>query len=129
MKNLNETEFNEKCAKFLDYKLLEGMYYGSVAIPKDTLHLGEVLDCTLITKSRFSTDWNWLQEVKAKICSLKIVDEFNTKYDSVAKGWNCGITPGYNDTFRGFFSLTYSTELEATLDIIQQFLTWYENHV
>lgn len=105
------------------------MYYGSVAIPKDTLHLGEVLDCTLITKHRFSTDWNWLQEVKAKICSLKIVDEFNTKYDSVAKGWNCGITPGYNDTFRGFFSLTYSTELEATLDIIQQFLTWYENHV
>lgn len=76
----------------------------------------------------FHSNWNWIMEIKSKICHLTIVDEFNTEYDSVAKGYHCSILPAYKNSFNGFYTKVFTTEKEAVLDVIDQFLSWYEKN-
>ena len=131
LKNLNETEFNEKCARFLkwEFNTFKKQYF-YITDPETATQYNS------LEELKFHSDWNWLQKVKAKICSLKIVDEFEVKYDSVAKGFYGHISSAYKDSF-GYFVTghlavgtdSYPTELEATTDVINQFLTWYKTHV
>ena len=78
---------------------------------------------------KFDSDWNWIMEVKQEICQLDIVDEFNTWYDSVAKGYQCSITPSYKDTFDGFYTKICHEEKEAVVQAINQFLIWHNNEI
>ena len=75
---------------------------------------------------KFHSDWNWIMEVKTKICQLNIVDEFDTEYDSVAKGFNCRILPLFKDSFGPICIAIMPTEKEAVVEAINQFLIWYE---
>jgi hypothetical protein len=140
LKNLNETEFNEKCAEFLGFKCSINKQYELPNMmtfpPKGNSYLCHTAKVCCLEDMQFHNDWNWLQEVKAKICSLKIVDEFEVKFDSAAKGFYGHISPSYKDSFEYFTTGnlavgtdSYPTELEATIDLINQFLTWYETHV
>jgi hypothetical protein len=125
-----QKDFNVRCAKFLGWDF----FYDAGFCYEVTDHDGNKYET--LYELKFHSDWNWLQEVKAKICSLEIVDEFEIKYDSVSKGFYGHISPSYKDSFEYFTTGTlavgadaYPTEMEATIEIINQFLTWYETHV
>lgn len=113
-----EILYNKRCAKFLGWhnagmKDLELWKSSENSIGVQTSEL------------KFHSDWNWIMEVKTAICNYSKVDEFNTQYDSVAKGYTCSIFPAYKNTFDAFYTDILSTEKEAVVQAIDQFLIWY----
>ena len=127
MKPYNEKEFNKLCAEFLGY------VNTTPTDPDFSIYEnrnGFIIDgkqYTLIEpmSMKFHSDWNWIHMIKEEICKMKLIDEFNTTYDSVAKGWDCYIFPAYINTFNSFISNTLNTEKEAVIETIWQFLQWY----
>jgi hypothetical protein len=73
----------------------------------------------------FNSDWNWIMEVKKKICNLTLIDEFKSSYDSVVKGWRCIIIPRYKNLFDYSYSQVFENELEAHISVINKFIDWY----
>jgi hypothetical protein len=118
LKPYNEQEFNRLCAEFLGWK--QNSNKTTFYVDKnDGRHIYEMHDL------KFHSDWNWIMEVKNKICQLNLIDEFNTSYDSVSKGWHCQILPAYKNSFNSFYGAIVSTEKEAVVQAIWQFLNWY----
>ena len=119
-------EYNKRCAEFLGMHIsvdpADGYDTGTWYKPSDIE--GEVIPSPVL----FHSDWNWIMEVKEKICQLDIIDEFNTLYDSVAKGYHCVLLPTYKNTFDGFYTKVINTEKEAVVKAINQFLIWYEQN-
>lgn len=116
--------FNNKCTKFTgwDYNFDSSLYYPSYEFAK-AVGIGQ--GAWTLNALRFHSDWNWIMEVKSKICQLNIIDEFNTSYDSVAKGWYCQLLPAHRDSFSAFYGKILSTEKEAVIEAIDQFIDWY----
>ena len=139
--------FNNKCAKFLGYKYSEtyqnydeyygiwentdgGVWYKEEDFIENPNPLklyfvkvdGKVLD-HFEYDLKFDKDWNWLMRVKNKICKMDIVYEFETMFNDM---WDCTIRNVYKDSFGTIYSEQYPTELEATIDVIDKFLDWYE---
>jgi len=122
-------EYNKRCAEFLGSELKNDGQYDYWTYE----HLGfnpmKISGSAWISGNfEFHSDWNWIHEVKNKICQMKEVDEFNTQYDSVAKGYNCTILPAYKYTFNGFYTEIINTEQEAVIQAINQFLIWYNEN-
>jgi hypothetical protein len=116
MKEFNLEEYNELCADFM------GMKYASKRrFNKDT---GWVYSVRAL--DMFNSDWNWIMEVKSKICTLDIVDEFNTSYDSVEKGFSCTVLPTFKNTFNSFRTVVFDDEKQAIVQAIWEFLNWYK---
>lgn len=106
-------EFNKKCADYLKLELT-GPGFPSGYFYNDSYYHFEDL--------KFHCDWNWLMELKNKICSEKYVDEFETIYDSVLDlKYRCNIL-FVDNNFKGIFTKTFKTEKEAVLDAIKLFL-------
>jgi hypothetical protein len=146
-------EFNEKCAKFLGYKYTKnyqwydesefvwldadgewselGIFYHDDDFSKSEHGYirvdGKVLDNYHYDLDKFSKDWNWLMRVKNKICRMDVIDEFTIYYYCGSNsGYRYCLRPYYKDTFEGFTSDVFKTELEATIDVIDKFLDWYD---
>jgi hypothetical protein len=132
------TQFNRKCAEFLGWKettdefkiewtgcktkdRLDRMNKNYIPILEKN---GDVLfpDFSVMD---FTKDWNCIMEVKKKICNLPLIDEFNTSYDAVAKGWACSILPAYKNSFDLIYSQVFENEIEAHLAVINKFIDWY----
>lgn len=107
-------EYNKRCALFCT---------SEPEVLKRDLEKAGTLECM-----EYHSDWNWIMEVKSKICQIKEVDEFDTRYDSVAKGFYCSISPSYKNTFESFYTKVLTNEKEAVIDVINQFLIWYEEN-
>jgi hypothetical protein len=118
MKPYNEQEYNQLCVDFIELKCHEPSGYWTLPTFMDG-------DGWTMNDMKFHSDWNWIMEVKNKICQLNLIDEFNTSYDSVAKGWHCQLLPAYKNSFSSFYSKIVSTEKEATIQAIWEFLQWY----
>lgn len=73
----------------------------------------------------FFRDWNCLMEAKKFICGLEKVDEFETLYDSVAKGYRCIITPAYKNSFETLYTEVFEEEIEAVFEIVSDFAKLY----
>lgn len=110
-------EYNKLCAEFLGWK------YQSNPLER---WYGQWFHVQREERLYFDSDWNWIHEVKASICNSPKVDEFNTHYDSVAKGYHCSILPVYKNSFDGFYTKVFNTEKEAVVEAIYQFLKWYK---
>ena len=108
-------EYNKRCSEFVVKEII-------------TDFIDTQMDLIGSDALQFHLDWNWIMEVKDKICKLSLIDEFNTQYDSVAKGYNVNITPAYKDSFLGFYTETCETEKEAVVQAINQFLIWYKEN-
>lgn len=127
VKEFNKEEYNKMCAKFLgaiEY-IPKPWYY----FPRYQQHWFFPIRFEpnrFTTKMlKFDSDWNWIMEVKTKMCTLKSIDEFNTCYDSVSNGFFCVIFPAYKNTFNVFQTTTFLTEKEAVVQAIWEFLNWY----
>jgi hypothetical protein len=138
-------EFNKKCAEFLKYHFQ--FYTDDYSKVTDKIKFvhgteAEILRCSgqwwrcsktptdnfswyFPSDLKFHSDWNWIMKVKKAICELDIVNEFNTKYDSVAKGYQCSLLPSFKDTFENFYTDVFETEKKATIQTINTFLDWY----
>jgi hypothetical protein len=123
----NQQEYNRLCAEFLggiEY-IPKPWYY----FPKYNRHYyfpnKLCPNRFTIDTMKFHSDWNWIHMIKEEICKTKLIDEFNTTYDSVAKGWNCHIFPAHINTFNSFRSNILNTEKEAVVETIWKFLQWY----
>lgn len=117
-------EYNRLCAKFLG-----GVYHSDMTRYWFHLPVDWNDDFAPTTEElKFHSDWNWIHEVKEKICQLSIVDEFNTQYDSVGKGFYCSILPAYKNTFDAIYTDMLKTEKEAVVQAINQFLICHKNN-
>lgn len=123
-------EFNELCAEFLGYKNTTPTDPDfNIYENEKGMIIGNKIYTMLETMSmRFHSDWNWIMNVKDKITSLKIVDEFNTGYDSVARGFFCSILPAYKNSFVPIYTNVIVEEKEAVIQVIYQFLKWYKEN-
>lgn len=115
----DEIEFNKRCAIFRGWKNM-GMVNLELWVSSKR-QKGK-----MTSELKFHSDWNWIMDVKDKICQLDIVDEFITRYDSVGKGYHCFIHPYYKGSFEVFCTSTFLTEKEAVVSIINEFLIWYK---
>lgn len=114
------TQFNKKCAEFMGWENSIGSEYYTT-----TMWGG----CGFTPfHMKFHSDWNWIMKVKNKICQLKEVDEFNSSYDSVAKGYRCAILPSYKNSFDYIYSQVFEKEIEAYIAVINKFINWYNKH-
>lgn len=140
--------FNNKCAKFLGYKYSETYenydeYYGIWETDnggvwykeEDFIENPEPCELYFVKVDgkvlddydyflRYDTDWNSLMRVKDKICKMYIVYAFETTFNNM---WYCTIRNVYKDSFGTIYGEQYPTELEATIDVIDKFLDWYES--
>lgn len=119
MKEFNLEEYNKICAKFLEWEFQHG-YYNPDHLHEYSFKTTEDL--------KFDSDWNWIMEVKSKICTLDIVDEFNTSYDSVEKGFSCTVLPTFKNTFNSFRTVVFDDEKQAVIQAIWEFLNWYKEN-
>jgi len=116
-------EYNKNVHSFLGYKSSSSDRDFYFVVHPETNSLRE-----LNFNRGYVQDWNFIMEVKTKICQLNIVDEFNVQYDSVAKGYHCSILPAYKNSFEPIYTKTIPTEKEAVVHIINQFLIWYSKN-
>lgn len=79
----------------------------------------------LLSNLYFDSDLNWLAEAKKFICSLEKVDEFDTLYDSMAKGYHCRITPAYKNSFETLYTDVFEEEIQAVFTIVSDFAKLY----
>jgi predicted HicB family RNase H-like nuclease len=78
---------------------------------------------------KFHYDWNWIMEVVNKIQILEIVHDYERSYDSVFKEYQCAFSPAYKTHDFGLIvGVSKSSEKEAVMDAINQFLIWYEKN-
>jgi hypothetical protein len=103
--------FNNDCVKFLGWKEIKDSWY---LIDSELLFIPN-------EKIKFDSDWNQLMQVKSKICSLDIVDEFNVRYDSVANGWFADIQPRYKNSFQTINTSIKEDEFSCVIDAIKCF--------
>lgn len=136
MKQEEILQYNKRCALFLGAiysEQAEAWGFGNAKNIGSKMFHGvmyhNVIQAERFEKElKFHSDWNWIMEVKEKICQLDIIDELDTLYDSVAKGYHCVLLPTYKNTFDGFYTKVLSTEKEAVVEAINQFLIWYEQN-
>ena len=107
------------CAEFMGLTVIPA---GTKTIGK--IHFPEVSEAFL----KYDVDWNHIMEVKSKICTLDIVDEFNTSYDSVEKGFSCTVLPTFKNTFNSFRTVVFDDEKQAVVQAIWEFINWYKEN-
>lgn len=119
---MNEKEFNELCAEFMDFIPKKFKKSDTTIIWCDAKHglpVGEL---------KFHDDWNWIMIVVDAI--EKTYDDFHGYFSVQMVGNTCSIVgtklrtskenyhPAYYD------SLTMDTKLESTVHVIYEFLLW-----
>lgn len=115
--------YTKNCLEILNYKCITSDDKDFIIYEGNYNNLPEMIDANF--NDGFLNNWNWIMEVKSKICQSNRVDEFNTQYDSVAQGFHCSITPVHNDSFKSIYTNVYFTEKDAVLQAINQFLIWW----
>jgi hypothetical protein len=126
-KEFNKEEYNKLCAEFLGgIEYIPKPWYYFPRYQRHWFFPNRLEPNRFNSKMlKFDTDWNWIMEVKTKICTLNSIDEFNTCYDSVSNGFFCVISPSHNNTFNLFQTPILLTEKEAVVQAIWIFLNWY----
>ena len=77
----------------------------------------------------FTNDWNWIMEVVTKIQLLDIVHDNTRSYDSVFKEYQCTFSPQYKTHDFGYIvGKSKTSEKEAVIEAINQFLIWYNKN-
>ena len=119
MKTYNKEEYNKLCAEFLGDKGMQvicksnGHYYPST------------------NEMKFDSDWNWIMEVVEKIES--IYDDFHGYFGVHMSSNGCVIqgtklrTNPENPHYAYFNESIMSSKKEAAVQVIWEFLNWYNN--
>lgn len=123
-------KYNKRCIEFLGYlnTTITDKDFNIYVNEKGITINNKIYKSIELMSAKFNSDWNWIMVIKEKICQLNIVDEFNTQYDSVAKGFICSILPSYRDTFDSIYTKVCETEKQAVVGAINQFLIWYNEN-
>ena len=113
------TQFNKKCTKFLDWKIVPknaSNKTNSSELYKEWLKPNGETTPTW-KELHFHSDWNWIMEVVEKIENIKYSISVTGNFCHIAKvEENIGITLG---SYQG------STKKEAVVQAINQFIDWY----
>ena len=130
-------EYNKRCALFLGgiySNHAEAWGFGNAEVIKTPINFDKKIYHGVIEAERFEkdlkfhSDWNWIMEVVEKIQLLDIVHDNTRSYDSVFKTYECTFSPSYKTHDFGYIRGTSKTsEKEAVVQAINQFLLWYKN--
>lgn len=114
-------EGNEKIKNFMGKEFMDKNIFIN-RLPKDVIQYSE-------NYKLFHNSWDWLMLVVEKIEKLDLIDEFNIRYDSVAKGNWVQITPAFKDTFNIITTEVYEKKIDAIYEAVIRFINWYNQYI
>ena len=114
-------EGNEKIKNFMGKEFMDKNIFIN-RLPKDVIQYSE-------NYKLFHNSWDWLMLVVEEIEKLDLIDEFNIRYDSVAKGNWVQITPAFKDSFNIITTEVYEKKIDAIYVAIIHFIEWYNQNI
>ena len=126
-------KFNRKCAEFLGWKHYEGLNVKSNG-SFETIQSNNYFFNRVYTKSelKFHSDWNWMMEVIKKIESIKRTDgagvsRYTFRWRNYISLFICFVEDS-TTTQDVIEQDSENSKEEATIQAIDQFIDWYNQH-
>jgi len=136
--NPEETiEFNKRCAEFLGFEEPIALGYKAELLdePRFVSNIKGSFGHFALSELKFHSDWNWIMEVKEKICSLNLSPSMSRVYFNT---FSCRKDHQNQNTYKVIihfdsknnieFKCDSNNEKEAVVSAINQFLIWYNEY-